>query len=91
MLYRQYSNMSRIDQLVSIIALLDQTSEEDYPALRENIIAHGELVDLPVPYNPFALGIQLAGYNPATVEREGLRACLVTVLQIAYASAWILA
>lgn len=81
--------MSRIDQLVSILALLDQTSDEDYPALRESIVNHGELVDLPVPYNPFALGIQLAGYDPATIERDALRACLVTVLQIAYATAWI--
>lgn len=82
---------TRTDQLVSIIALLDTTSDEDYPALRESIVAHGELVDLPSPYNPFELGIRLAGFDPLTIEREALRACLVTTLQIAYANAWLAA
>lgn len=81
--------MSRTDQLVSILQLLETTSDEDYPALRESIINHGELVDLPVPYNPFVLGIRLAGHDPLTIERDSLRACLVTVLQIAYANAWL--
>lgn len=81
--------MSRVDQLVAILALLDKTSEDDYPALRDSIVMHGELTDLPVPYNPFALGIRLAGYDPATIEREPLRACLATVLQLAYANAWL--
>lgn len=81
--------MSRTDQLVSILQLLETTSDEDYPALRESIINHGELVDLPVPYNPFASGIRLAGHDPLTIERDALRACLVIVLQIAYANAWL--
>ena len=82
---------TRKDQLVSIIALLDTTSDEDYPALRESIVAHGELVDLPVTSNPFEIGLRLAGFDPLTIEREALRACLVTTLQIAYANAWLAA
>ena len=82
---------TRTNQLVSIIALLDRTSDEDYPALRESIIAHGELVDLPVPHNPLELGLRLTGYDPLTIEREPLRASLVTTLQIAYANTWLAA
>lgn len=81
--------MARIDQLVSILSLLETTSDEDYPALRENIINHGELVDLPAVYNPFDLGIRLAGHDPLTIERSALRACLTITLQIAYANAWL--
>ena len=81
--------MSRADQLTAILALLDKTAEEDYPALRESIIDYGELVDLPAPYNPLAIGIRLAGHDPLTITRDALRAYLVTVLQTAYANAWL--
>lgn len=82
-----YSTMSRIDQLTDIIRLLDETSDEGYPDLRQSIITNGEVPTL--PYNPFALGMQLAGHDPATIERGALRACLCAVLQIAYANAWL--
>lgn len=82
---------TRTNHLVSIIALLDRTLDKDYPALREAIIVHGELVDLPVPHNPLELGLRLAGYDPLTIEREPLRASLVTTLQVAYANAWLAA
>lgn len=81
--------MSRTDQLVSILQLLETTSDEDYPALRESIINHGELADLPTPYNPLELGLRLAGHDPLTIERDALRACLTITLQIAYANAWL--
>lgn len=79
----------KLNRLVAILDLLDKTSDEDYPPLRDQIIESGELNDIPSPYNPFALGIRLTGNDPATIEREPLRACLVTVLQIAYATAWL--
>lgn len=70
-----------IARLESTIAALDVVTEEDYPALRDSIVGQGEA--------GFARGIALAGYDPLTIERDTLRACLVNVLQIAYACAWL--
>ena len=79
----------RVARLVAIIDLLDKTSDEDYPPLRDQIVEAGELDYLPTPYNPLALGIALTRNDPATIERESLRACLLGVLMIAYSCHWL--
>lgn len=76
-------------ELLAIIQLLDKTSDEGYPALREAIIDSGELDELDVPYNAFEGAIRLSGLDPRTIERAQLRAHLCFVLQVAYARDWL--
>lgn len=68
----------------AIIELLEKTSDEDYPALRENIIDYGELTELDRPYNPIELGIRANGLDPKTISRQELRCHLVMILQQSY-------
>ena len=77
--------MSRIEQVLSLIALLDATPDEDYPSVRATIIAAGELPS----FNSFSLGLAQAGYDPLSIDRASLRSWLTVVLQIGYVCAWV--
>lgn len=77
--------MSRIEQVLSLIAQLDATPDENYPSVRTTILAAGELPT----FNSFTLGLEQAGYDPLTIDRASLRSWLTVVLQIGYVCAWV--